>query len=292
MKTNNIETSFNFSSILNRKSSSTTTTTRWNEVFSNAQTNYSQEPNSTINSPSNLNSTNMGLISKVTEYEKYKVINDIEKKIQEQKLYSVDDVTNPFHYSKTNNYFIDDIQKEFSKTYGHWDGEAEDKTQGFAYVDKYGFSHVSSNFFRAMVYSKDGKVYNYEGEYVGGYAVDARGRTIALMGLDNVAPEKDQYIASLSGKHTSDEDTTKTNYLAYKPEASTAAVPTDNATDGTVNDPATIPTKAQKPTPSATDEPKIGYDLVDYKRLPLFQINLNYIRFLNEQKSLEKLINN
>ena len=43
---------------------------------------------------------------------------------------------------------------------------------GYAYVDRYGFSHVSTDLASALNFSGDGKVYEYEGRFGGGYPLD------------------------------------------------------------------------------------------------------------------------
>lgn len=131
-----------------------------------------------------MNSMNLRIQPKPIEYERYRASNDAEKLQIERKDYDVQKVINPFHHSKTHNLFNDDIREAFKEAYGDWDGQSEDG-KGFAYVDKYGYSHVSDNFFTALVYSMDGKVYNYEGKQMGGYAVNAQGERVALLGLDN-----------------------------------------------------------------------------------------------------------
>lgn len=132
----------------------------------------------------NLTSLGLKIEAKQIEYERYKKTNDVEKVLQAKNEYDVSKITNPFHHVKTNNPFNGDLRAAFRELYGDWDGKSEDG-KGFAYVDKYGFSHVADNFFSAMIYSMDGKVYNYEGHHVGGYAVNAQGHRVALLGLDN-----------------------------------------------------------------------------------------------------------
>lgn len=136
---------------------------------------------------SGMNSLNLRIKPRQIEYERYKEFNDAEKASVERKEYDAQKITNVFHHSKTYNMFNNDLKESFKELYGEWDGESEDG-KGFAYVDKYGFSHVADNFFTALVYSMDGKVYNYEGKQMGGYAVSAKGDRIALLGLDNSVP--------------------------------------------------------------------------------------------------------
>lgn len=131
-----------------------------------------------------LTSLGLKIEAKQIDYERYKNTNTVEKALQEKNIYDVSNITNPFHHVKTNNPFNRDLRASFKELYGDWDGSSEDG-KGFAYVDKYGFSHVVDNFFTAMVYSMDGRVYNYEGKHIGGYAVTANGDRIALLGLEN-----------------------------------------------------------------------------------------------------------
>lgn len=51
---------------------------------------------------------------------------------------------------------------------------------GYAYTDKYGYSHVVSDYNTAKQYSGDGKVYDYSGNYSGGYARDEKGGRLDL----------------------------------------------------------------------------------------------------------------
>ena len=56
---------------------------------------------------------------------------------------------------------------------------------GYSYVDRYGIPHVTSDLRMAMLYSGDGKVYNYEGAHKGGYARDAQGQRAVFEGVGN-----------------------------------------------------------------------------------------------------------
>lgn len=61
-----------------------------------------------------------------------------------------------------------------------WAGSGENNNNyfeggGYAYIDKYGMSHVTSNPNDALEFSGDGKVYNYGGGFSGGYAVNQDG---------------------------------------------------------------------------------------------------------------------
>lgn len=200
------------------------TTTRWEDVFGAAQQKTEETkidsgyfspkktetpasttttaprastPSSPVSTPpvrkdplsaySGMNSMNLRIKPKQIEYERYQKFNDVEKSLAEKKEYDAAKVTNPFHHSKTYNMFNNDLKAAFKEAYGDWDGKSEDG-KGFAYVDKYGFSHVADNFFSALVYSMDGKVYNYEGKQMGGYAVNAQGHRVALLGLDHSVP--------------------------------------------------------------------------------------------------------
>lgn len=150
---------------------------------------------------SGMNSMNLRIQPRQIEYERYQKSNDAEKALVEKKEYDAGKITNLFHHSKTHNMFNNDIKSAFKEVYGEWDGKSEDG-KGFAYVDKYGFSHVVDNFFSALVYSMDGKVYNYEGKQMGGYAIDAQGRRMALLGLDH---------SVVYGNFRSTDDTVKTS---------------------------------------------------------------------------------
>lgn len=190
------------SSTVNRYSSNnvnSTGTTRWNEVFGEAQNKITQQTttrqanatnpinNYSGGSGSSITSLNLGINPRVVDYNTYKSFNDLEKSFQTQGIYKAEDIANPYHHTKTNNHFKIDIIKEFENVYGSWDGKAKEG-YGFAYVDKYGYSHVSDNFFDALIYSKDGKVYNYDGKTKGGDAIDANGNRIWLAGLDGSKP--------------------------------------------------------------------------------------------------------
>lgn len=150
-------------------------------VSNTVRTDVRRDP---LSSYSGMNSMNLRIKPKQIEYERYQKSNDAEKALIEKKEYDAEKVTNPFHHSKTYNMFNNDLKADFKAIYGDWDGMSEDG-KGFAYVDKYGFSHVADNFFSALVYSIDGKVYNYEGKQMGGYAVNAEGHRVALLGLDH-----------------------------------------------------------------------------------------------------------
>ncbi len=191
------------SSIVNRYSfndAATTETTRWNQVFGKAQDKIAIQNTETRqaasskpindyagNSSSQITSLNLGINPRVIDYEIYKSFNDLEKSFQEKGYYKAEDITNPYHYTKTNNYFKDDIRDEFAKVYGKWDGYAQEG-KAFAYIDKYGNSGISENFFTALISSKDGKIYNFEGEFYSGYAIDARGNRMWLAGLEGSTP--------------------------------------------------------------------------------------------------------
>jgi len=59
--------------------------------------------------------------------------------------------------------------------------------KGYAYNDEYGFAHVVKNIQTAQKYSGDGKVYNYEGKFGGGYALDNENNRASLPLPDTVA---------------------------------------------------------------------------------------------------------
>lgn len=71
--------------------------------------------------------------------------------------------------------------------------------KGYAYVDKYGFSHVVADLSTAQEYSADGNVQQYFGNYGGGYALDNKGNRVAVS-MPGVIPygndERDKYITS------------------------------------------------------------------------------------------------
>jgi len=51
---------------------------------------------------------------------------------------------------------------------------------GYAYVDKYGYPHVVSDYDNAKLRSASGDVYEYSGKYFGGYAYDDKGYRVPL----------------------------------------------------------------------------------------------------------------
>lgn len=167
-------------------------TTRWNEVFGNVSQNYSNTQSNNSNSNIKISSTrayssSLNIQASKIEYERYKLFNDMEVKFQKNNLYKTEEIINPYHHTNTNNPFNDELKDEISSNYSNWDGNAKEK-EGFAYVDKYGYTHVSSNFYTAMIYSRDNKVYEYKGETQGGYAKDAKGNRLFLAKLDKSVP--------------------------------------------------------------------------------------------------------
>ena len=114
-------------------------------------------------------------------WETYKNFNELEKLHQEQGISPVDGITNPFHYAKTGDPFGRAAREWlYENGYikpaenGKWDWVPVSKPDGsgFAYVDKYGYTHVSHNLISALVYSKDGLIYDYDSaHYSGGYAL-------------------------------------------------------------------------------------------------------------------------
>lgn len=59
-------------------------------------------------------------------------------------------------------------------------GSSSSSGGGYAYKDKYGFTHVVSDYNTAKQYSADGNVYSYSGSYSGGYARDENGNRLNL----------------------------------------------------------------------------------------------------------------
>ena len=51
---------------------------------------------------------------------------------------------------------------------------------GYAYNDKYGLSHVVSDYQTALDYSGDGNIQNYDGAFGGGYALNNTGDRIGI----------------------------------------------------------------------------------------------------------------
>lgn len=94
-------------------------------------------------------------------------------------------ITNPMHHSKYR-YFNLEAYQDYKDwlTFVNWDGKLGEG-YGFAYIDKYGFTHVVEDFRTAMVYSADGNLYVYEGEYSGGVATDSRGNRYYLKSIPN-----------------------------------------------------------------------------------------------------------
>ena len=114
-------------------------------------------------------------------WETYREFNDLEKEHQRLGLSPAEGITNPFHYSKTGDPF-GRAAKNWLYENGHikssglgsweWAGVTKGNETGFAYVDKYGFTHVTYNLINALVYSKDGYIYDYDStNYRGGYAI-------------------------------------------------------------------------------------------------------------------------
>ena len=59
-------------------------------------------------------------------------------------------------------------------------GGGSSGSNGYAYVDKYGYSHVVKDYDTAKNYASDGNVYNYSGSHKGGYAYDADNHRVPL----------------------------------------------------------------------------------------------------------------
>ena len=90
---------------------------------------------------------------------------------------------------------------------GIWVPVAKPDGSGFAYVDKYGFTHVSHNLISALVYSKDGLIYDYDStHYSGWYALTDRRGSEGAYGI--------LYLSTLEGSipftNTNKEDGTST----------------------------------------------------------------------------------
>lgn len=266
MKINNNQQTL-FSSTNNQSSIHKDESSDWGKIFDQAQqsittsnSNLNRYDNST--SSNKVTSLNINLNPTVIEYERYKSFNDLEKKFQEQKLYDVNKITNKYHHTQTNNHFKLDIQKDFKATYGDWDGTSEDG-KGFAYVDKYGFSHVLDNFFDALIYSKDGKVYNYEGKLKGGYALDSNGDRMWLAGLDGSKPFGNSQYATEADKKYVEDNVFKNSTTTSSNQSATAQATKENSTH----------TDRYLYTSSARDS-------VNTKEYKLFEIFLNYSNFV------------
>lgn len=117
----------------------------------------------------------MGLLPSVSE-----MINNTMPKTASPSLIPASPTTNPLTGINNNNYF---------------------NGTGFAYIDKYGFPHVSNTYETALKYARDatgltedwiaggdtykifsnpGQVYEYNGPYGGGYALNKKGSRLAL----------------------------------------------------------------------------------------------------------------
>lgn len=96
----------------------------------------------------------MGLLPSVSE-----MINNTMPKTASPSLIPASPTTNPLTGINNNNYF---------------------NGTGFAYTDKYGFPHVSNTYKHAAQYSGNGNVYEYNGPYGGGYALNKKGSRLAL----------------------------------------------------------------------------------------------------------------
>ena len=115
-------------------------------------------------------------------WEIYKNINQLEKSHQEQGIYNIEDISNPLHHAKTgdpfsysvkewlyNNGFIKNV---YNSNDWVWTPVEKPDGTGFAYVDKYGYTHVDNNLVYAITYSKDGRIYDFDStKYKGGYAL-------------------------------------------------------------------------------------------------------------------------
>ena len=170
----------------------------------------------TIKDPSFLSGIPATLEWDQSAWETYKNFNELEKLHQEQGISPIDDITNPFHYAKTGDPFGRAAREWlYENGYikpaenGKWDWipVAKPDGSGFAYVDKYGFTHVSHNLISALVYSKDGLIYDYDStHYSGGYALTDRRGSEGTYGI--------LYLSTLEGSkpftNTKKEDDTST----------------------------------------------------------------------------------
>ena len=89
-------------------------------------------------------------------------------------------VTNKNHYSNTGDSFGTAVKQDL-KNQGL--STTRNDGGGFAYADKYGFTHVTNDYETAMTYSKDGKVYDHQGDFSGGYAKNKDGGREYLAGI-------------------------------------------------------------------------------------------------------------
>ena len=96
-----------------------------------------------------------------------------------------DGISNSAHYTKNNDSFGIGTQNNL-KQQGYSTQQANGN--GFGYADQYGFTHVSKDYHTAMGYSKDGKVYDYEGAYSGGYGRNDKGGRVNLAGINGSTP--------------------------------------------------------------------------------------------------------
>ena len=108
--------------------------------------------------------------------------NQLEKSHQGQGIYNIEDISNPLHHAKTGDPFSYSV-KEWLYNNGFiknaynsndwvWTPVEKPDGTGFAYVDKYGYTHVDNNLVYAITYSKDGRIYDFDStKYKGGYAL-------------------------------------------------------------------------------------------------------------------------
>ncbi|AEG59377.1 hypothetical protein [Desulforamulus ruminis] len=122
-------------------------------------------------------------------------------------------------------------------------------SSGYAYKDKYGFTHVVSDYNTAKQYSGDGNVYSYSGSYGGGYAKDAKGNRYNLpisgatpFGNGSGVSGGGSYLGGLITAPTP--ATPKTAYSNYVYNAS------PSATNSLASQYPTAPTLPQKAAPT------------------------------------------
>lgn len=113
-------------------------------------------------------------------WNQYSNFNAIEKQHQAEGISNKSGITNPFHYANTGDPFGRDAQKwlkanGYNLNNNNGNGLSKEDGTGYAYVDKYGGTHVTYDLITALTYSKDGKVYDYNKSNFGnGYALNGK----------------------------------------------------------------------------------------------------------------------